>query len=725
MADSKPAVIATELRGIDERWDPDGQGGITASVAQDLWYDPRGSWSSAGGYLRIIRGPPMFPAPDPPTYTNPFASSGAIESVHWLSQHTGARRWLIYIDGTGALYAFNPATAARSASPGDQARDRSGNLITRTVVTGPWIRHQSATWGDVLYLVNGIDIPLVFNGYVWDMAGWGSPAGIVTATGMEAPRATDNGGAASVKIPNVGLGPTSDSTGTQYDYKFARRYRCSYINERGAESPLSEPSDLVYFVNIGGTDSTDGAHFSKVDLPIGPPSTIKRRLYCTQNVYDSSNVLIPGRLDQFFLWGDIPDNVTVTMQDSHDDAVIGVIPVDPLAFGTFPTSCTIIATYNNRMYATGNGSSQVYYSTRGNPEVWPVLNVLNIGDDQSGPVKVMYATRNVLVVAKERCIYLIADDGVNEPQPRRLTGSSGWSAQNTVREIPGIGIMGLSSNGGVTVLKGTLQNEGVETETLNASVGLPETMARMNASAITNACAVVYPKDKEYWLSIPMLGSPNNNLVLVFHYEVREWTTRPYYPIASMLVTPDAVGLLIFASYAATAGVSPDGVAHLGIFVYTRGAADKDGTAITPVYQTNQVGVASKFRTFKPLHVLPRGILHGLNKLQCGLYINYSPTPSSTTQSQSQIYPQQFMPVYGDGSTVGSVNYDSGKKWTRWFPGTTRFDVPGDVGQPTFTASIRFEPQAGKRYMTIDALSLEIQPGDPTDTKPIKPDGTN
>jgi hypothetical protein len=710
MADSRPIVVPA-LRGLDERWNPPRSegGGLTAAVATDLWFDPRGGWQSAGGYKRVIRGPEVQEAPG--TYLNPFRNSGAIESIHWFSQHNGARRWLIYIDGGGNLYQFNPSTAARTGSPGDAATDRAGNTLTRSVVTSPWQRNQSACWGDQFYLVNGIDRPVTFNGYVWDYAGWSGPAGTPTATTMSHPHAVDSGSTDAIKIPNIGLGPTSE-TGDQ-DYPYARRYRVSYVNDRGAESPLSEPSEIIYFENIGGTTQSCGAHFAKVSVPIGDASCVARRVYATQSLYDSSGFLITGRDTQFYFHSEIQDNCTATVMDSLADGFLGSL-VDPTQFGAWPMGAKYIASFKGRMYATGTGNSSVFYSKRGNPEVWPVNNEIDVGDANLGPTTAIYATRNVLVVAKARGLYLIEDDGVNEPVARTLTREAGWSAQNTVREIPGIGLMGLSDDG-ITLLKGTLQNEGVETQTFNAAVGLPDTFARLNRAAILNACAAVYHRDKEYWLVVPTLGHPTNNLVLVFHYEIREWTTRPYYPISSILETPDPAGNLIFSSYAASAGISPDGVAHLGIFVYTRGAADKDGTAITPVYQTNQISIASAYRTFRPLHVLVRCILHGSNDLTENVYSNYGLTGWLTTASSvDQQYPQDPSPVYGTAA------FDDGTLWQQWRPGTLRFDIEDPSRGPVMELAVRWTPAA--RYMTLFGFSLEVSPEDPIQTKPLKPD---
>lgn len=716
MADSKPIVVASTVRGLDERWDPSGSAGISASIAQDLWYDPRGGWQTAGGYRRITRGPTVEGS-----VVDPFSTLGPIESIHYFTQHNGSRRWLVYIDASnGYLYQFNQSTAARSGSPGDRARDRTGAQVTLTTVPGPWQRSQSACWGDVMYLVNGIDRPLVFDGYVWDYAGWTGPAGAPTATLMSVPIATDYGGAAAVKIPNIGLGDTSETPGD--DYKFARRYRVAFINNRGAISPWSEASEVVYGKTVGGTDSYEGAQFAKLDIPVGPPSTVARIVSCTVNLYDTSNVLIQGRDNVFLQWGVVGDNVTTTIQDGLADGYLGSV-VDLNAYGPWPTNTKLIGVFNGRMYAAGAGNSLVYFSEKGNPEVWPVDNVLDVGDAHLGPITAMYASRNALIVAKSRGIYLVKEEGANGPVAQTLTRQTGWISQNTVREIPSLGVIGLSDDG-VMLLKGTLQNEGVETQVFNTATALSNTIASINLSAAANACGAVYHKDKEYWLSIPTVGNQNNNLVLVFHYEIREWTTRPAYPIASMLETPDT-GTLLFGSYAATTAVSPDGVAHKGIFFYSRSNATKDGTALKTLYRTNAISIASAYRTFRPLHVLTDAILHG-NAVQVQMYGNYNPKGwFDKARKTPQYYPQEpNTPFYGTAGTGNPATFDTGRPWQNWHPGTLRTaDVTQPSAQPVFACQIEWSPT--NHYMTLCGFSLEVQPGDPIQTKPLLPDGAS
>jgi len=718
MADSKPATVVTALRGLDERWEPPATeaGGLSAVEATDLWWHPRGGWQSSGGYDRLIRGPSEGGG----VYTNPFAGRGALESVHFFPQHGLGRSFLIYIDGNGALYQFNPSTAARSASPGDVAKDRQGTTITRTVVQTPWQRSQSVVVADRFYMVNGIDEPLVFDGEKWDRAGWSAGPLRPSAVTMLHPHANDSGSGGAIRLQNVGLGATSD-TGTE-DYPFARRYKFTYFNERGAESPPSEASDIVSFTNTGGTSISDGAHFAKVAAPIGPKrSCVARGVYCTQNLYDASGILVAGRDSQFFFHSIIPDNCTEVFQDGKDDAYLTSLLVES-QLGAWPNRAKYIAHFKDRLYLMDDVG--VWYSRRGGYEVIPTANFIPIDGAECGPLSVLYASRNALIVARSHRTFLIEDDGVNEPRARVLAPSVGFSSQNTVKEVPGLGIMGLSGQA-VTLLKGTLQNEGVETQTFNTAVCLPQTMARINTSALLNACAVVYPEDKEYQLYVPTLGSPVNRLGLIFHYEIREWTTRPYFPVASAVVLPaNAGGHMIFASYAATTGISPDGVVHLGLFMYSRGAPDKDGTAITPVYETNNISIASAYRTFKPLHVLVNCILHGDNELTLNAYGNDSQTALySVAKRVLQQYPQDRLLVYGTVGGRTTALFGSGAVWQEWHHGTVRFDISAATTQPLFALALRFTPTTGKRYMTLLGFSLEIQGNDPIQSKPLRPDG--
>ncbi len=698
--DTKP-LVAEPLRGIDQRWNAPKE---QAASVRDMWWDGRGGWSSSGGYRRIVQGP-----------SNPFATVGAIESVHTFSQHNGARSWLIYITAAGALLAFNPSTAARSASPGDAAIDRSGATITRTTYATPWQRSQSFCWGDTFYLLNGVDRPVVFNGTWWDYAGFAGPAGTPSAILLGSPHACDQGpgsgaGDQTQKMPNTGLGPTIEVTDT--DYKCGYRYRVSYVNSRGQESPLSAPSELVSFTNLGGFTVSTGAHFVKLSLPIGESEVVARRVYRTQNINDSAGIAVVGRANQYYYWGEVQDNICGTVIDGKPDSELGSL-FDPDTLGAWPTGARFAAPFKGcNFLAVG---SAVHVSAPGQPEVFPLDNVIPIPDSTLGPITAMYATRNALVVFKADGVYLIKGDAVNGFFAETLTLTAGCVAPNTCKEIPDVGLVFLGK-AAIHVLEGTLENEGVPTQVVNLAVPLPTFMRRLNRSALINACAAVYHRDKELWIALPTIGRADNDLVLVFHYEIREWSYREDFPIASMLETADAAGHLYFASYADTTTRSPDGVVHLGIMHYSRGYDTKGGTAIAPRYETGVFSPAGVLRTHRPKYVIVRAALHGNNALT----VNVRPNRSqgfwfTAPKAEAQQLPQDLAPVYG------TATFGAGSLWQQLRPGPVRFDVEKIMGNsPVLETQVALAPATGTRMMTLLGVALEVPAEDPTDTKPLR-----
>jgi hypothetical protein len=709
-------LVAEPLAGIDERW-ASPEGVRAATRIRDMWWDGRAAWGSAGGYRRIIRGP----LGELGVPTNPFAAVGAVESVHWFSQHNGARSWLIYV-ALGSVVVFNPSTAARAASPGDAAYDRGGNALTRAIVETPWQRSQSFCWGDNFYLLNGIDRAIVFNGTWWDYAGFPGPAGTPSAVVLGAPHACDLGpgtgaGDQAQKMPNTGLGPTIEVVDT--DYKCGYRYRVAYVNSRGQVSPLSPPSELVSFTNPGGFTVSTGAHFVKLTLPIGGSEVVARRIFRTQNINDSAGLPVIGRADQYFYWGDIPDNCTSALIDGKTDSMLASQVIDPSAYGPWPSNARFATPFKGCLFAAGTNSSSLYFSAPNNPEVFPLDNVLAIPDSALGPITAMYATRNALVVFKADGVYLVKGDPVNGFFCETLTLSAGCVAPNTVREVPGAGLVFLGK-AAVHCLQGTLENEGVPTQVINLSVPLPSVMRRLNRSALINACAAVYHRDKEYWLAVPTIGKADNDLVLVFHWEVRAWSTREKYPIASMLETSNAAGQLLFASYASTTARSPDGLVHLGVMVYSRGWPDKDGTAIEPLYETGQYAPGGTLRAHRPKGVLVHAILHGNNRITCNLRANRSRSFwFPVAKSEPQQLPQELVPLYG------AARFDAGSLWQQLRPGPIRIDMEKNIGNtPILESAITLTPATGTRHMTIMGVALELPPDDPS-LKPLRASATS
>ena len=688
--ESKP-LITPGLRGMDLRWEAPP---VCAQVVQDMRWDGRGFWTSAGGFGLIAQ------YDNQETVTNPFTGVGRINSLHFFSQHNGARSWIIYEAGT-TLYTFNPSTAFRNGSPGDIAEDRSATQQTnRANPSTPWQHSQSCTWGDNFYIVNGINQPLVFDGYCWDYAGFSQGPGAPSVVVLNSPHASTMGG---IKLTMMGLGPTSDTA--DVNYKVGYRYRVSFINSRGQESPLSTPSELVTFENEGGTLSRTAAHFVLVNLPIGGPETVGRRVYRTQNVYDSTGTAIQGYADQFFYLRDVQDNMTTSFMDGQYDSTLGT-PVDPLDFGPFPIGAKYIAPFKGCMFAAGSTETSVFYSAPNQPENFPVDNILPVGDAYLGPITGLYGTRNALIVFKEWGIYFITGDPTNGFVASLFTKTTGCVAPGTIREVPGLGVAFLGASG-VYLLRGTLQNEGVQTQIVPWHVPITPWIKKLNRAALIGATASVYHRDKEYWLAVPTTGHDENDLVLVYHYEIAEWSYRENYPISCMLETADHRGHLLFGSW--------DVADNEGIYVYSPGWQDKNGVSIDPMYQSGWYNVGAIWRAMRPKYVMAQIGLHGSNGLVMQSWSNRSLTAWPDQPAQPQQYREEVQPVYN------TATFDSGTAWQALRPGTKRFDITDAKKAYVHEFSFALTPETGKRWLSVVAFDPEISVDDPSGQKPSGP----
>lgn len=690
-------VILNPLGGIDQRWAHDQR---HANRVRDMtWDGAKGAWTTAGGYRRIVLGPENDGVP-----TNPFSGVGVITSLFHFTQHSGARGWIIYEAANGNLYQFNPSTAARSASPGDIATDRAGNQQTgRAVLTSPWQGSQSCTFGDNFYLVNGINRPLVFTGYFWDYAGFNTAAGTPTVSVMEHPHATtaENGGLAA-KLEFAGLGPTSDDG--DVDYVCGYRYRIQYVNDRGIRSPVSAPSEMVTFTNLGGVADSCGAHFVNVTLPIGGPEVVARIVWRTQNTYDSNGTPISGYADQYFFHSIVLDNCTPSFMDGKVDAELGET-LDVNAYGPWPVATKYVASFKGTMFAAGVSEAQVYYSAPLEPENFPPDNIVDLGDANLGPITGLYPTRNALVVFKQRGIQLIKGDPVNGFDPQILTRDVGCAAPNTIKDVPGIGLCFVSEFG-IFAMQGALENEGYPTRVIPIHVPVGEHVRKFNTAALIGACAEVYHAGKEYQIAVPTVGSEHNNLMLVLHYEVQggEWSTRENFPMNRMVETNDHAGTLLFGSWDTN---------DEGIMVYSRGFDTKgDSHTIEPLYQTGWIDAGGVWRTVVPASVEMRCGMHGNNTVKLTVTTNRKNEawPSSSEPMAAQ-YPEDVQPAWG------TVAYDSGAEWQGLRPGTLRWSVSAPQMAAVHEAALTFEPTG--HWLTVVAVALELSAEGVTPWKPV------
>lgn len=714
------------LGGLDERWK--GAPG-SADTMQDLAWDPHGGWRTAGGYRRLILGASNGSG----GYTNPFTGHGKVTSLHWFAQGSGGRQWLIYEATFGAssttLCALNPSD--RSGTVYDIIADRDSNDMTGRLYS-PTTRPatQSATWRDRIYLVNGVDRPVVFDGRRGDQAGFDTAPSPPQATEVMQTTATyysKSGATDGTQINGIGLGPvpllTTDSSGatTVTPYKCSYRYRVAFLNARGQQSPPSVGSSPATFQNGSTSSIAHGSNFLRVQIPTGGSNCVARVVFRTQNTLDTEGNPIAGMADTFYFHSFIPDNATKEFEDHLPDDALGN-ELDETAFGPWPPGASIIAAFKQRIFlAVG---STLYFSYPGFPEIFPVNNYLDFGDDHLGPITAMYASRNVLVVFKSRGIYLVTDDGTTVER-ENLTYETGCIAPDSVCQIPNVGLCFLSDTG-IWMLEGTLQNEGVPTKVVHLSTPMPETIEKLNRAALSGACATVLPREREAWFAVPFTGFDRNSHVLVYHYDVREWSIRPYYPISCMVTTEDHRGYLIFGSWADNTSTSPDGLAHEGLFVYSRGWDDKDGTAITPVYVSAPADFGYLYRNVSVAYVNVWCVGYGDTGLVLDYCVNRDvafirATTGDGNLSQDQQYrdDNHAMSIYGTSVGADHAAVWDQTVWGDWRPIVLRYAVSTAGYNPAQEFQFKLTPESGTRHMELIAVGIDVKVGEQRKIRPI------
>ena len=752
-----------------------------------------------------------------------------ITSIHWFAQHNGGRQWLLFEeqngflnpdtdeiepDGTLSLKVFDGSlvksfgkyptedeakpykTLIQYARPGG---DLSTLEVNKRVDTDLAIPTQSQSFGGRIYLVNGYDEPLVFDGEHCERAGFSDSPPAPTAMSADYETSmtfcfctgdgTDYGnefGKGPLKdaatlvpkslafyglneaIPYFGLGSYSSAEIGAGDYyiplddvdpnsrgdqrwknfyelklnfymgpqdqarKVGYQYKVTYVNERGQESELSSASSLVTIMNGTGprTNSAHGKNSIAVNLPIGPKECVARKVYRTRNCYDASgNLTTRGRQSSFYFLDEISDNMTTIYVDAHPDTALGDL-VDKRNFGNFPPRTKFLAVFKNTMFAAGSDFNELHYSAPLFPEVFPKDNVISVGDDDGGPIMGMRATKNALVVFKSRGIYLIKGSPGGGFVAQTLNKDIGCISPNSIVEIPGIGLAFLSEKS-VYMLEGALENTGSITGVVNIGAEIPNQLERLNHSAAIRACSAVYLRDKEYWLSVPIDGSKENNICFIYHYEVGSWSVRKKIPANCMVASKDHRGYLFMGSH------NSYSKSLAGVLVYTRGSdikgmltkgstiekvVDEDGSEsftfeetkvpISSVYETVSNDYSSLFQNFRPAHVMAYAIGYGNNGLNVNTRVNRSiDQVRTTTQTGAQQDPNETYPVYG------SAKFEE-DRWIAYRPTVLRYDVSTTHAGPVRELSISFA-SANNNKIEIIGYDLEAKVGEQRRIKPL------
>lgn len=688
---------------------------------------------------------------------NPWADgNNDIISLHWFAQHNGARQWTVWEDENGGLYYFNGSRASYSAfldpwspiyriqksdsqsySNNSLATNKPVAIANRTIIDGPSAGSHSQTWGNRIYIVNGYDEPLVFDGAKAEIAGFQNRPAAPQGTPLDQIGSELACHASLFRVPSAGGTSAKQyieldvlGVGSQNDYneenlnrdterednkrRNAYRYVVTFVNERGQESPPSVASETVFFENgwmaydieTKGDDgwshtNEDGRTFVLVDIPVGGPEVVARRIYRTRNMISSSgNLHNLGYGEDYYFHSEIQDNATFRFEDGKPDAFLGSLLVED-SFGEFPKSAKYLAVFKNTMFVAGETDNTLRYSAPLYPEVFPPDNVINIGDADGGQITGLYATKNSLVVLKSRGVYLVKGDPNEGFFAETLSRDVGCIAPKSIAEIPGMGLVFLS-NDGVWLLEGALENTGSITKLINLSTPIPDEIQQINLSAAVAACATVYHRDKEFWLAVPYGDSEENDTLLVFHYEAASWSKRENFPIQCVVETRDHRGYVYFGSNDAS---------YPGLYAYSRGFSAKGSAAITPSFKSVSLDFGSVYHTVQPAHVIVYAVSNGNNDMQLNYTVNRAISAvRPTVQGADQQDPNDRLSVYNDALWGTDV-------WGKIRPTNIRFDVSAAEKGPA--RELQIEITSNNRRIEIVGYDIEAKMGEQRNIKPL------
>ena len=525
----------------------------------------------------------------------------------------------------------------------------------------------------IVIMPQGTNRAYFYDGEVCAELGYDSPPGAPYAYGPDSTTSTlsdmakdDNGGFdISGKTLQQFFGRGRIGTvGTEYNEdrnseyvlrpgEYAYAYR--WVDRWGNMSPLSARSNVVYWskesgLDHGGSPAADTSladqrlkQLAVANIEAGPEKTVGRKLYRTKDLINSGSSALydilnssGGAISSNF--ATIPDNISTLFPDNNPDSwlVTEAIDTDPLP----PVKMGKLA-FGRMWYNPANDPSSIIATLPGR---WgtPEKNQIIYPDASGGEITGMYAAAGGLLVFTKTSTFGIqpSTDGLTFLSVT-LNASIGCVAPSSIQSLPSGELMWLGR-------EGFYLYDGQQIVLI--SEGIRELTERINAARALQACAAVDPVTREYRCWVPIDGSTENNLCII--WDGSGWRRRDGENLSCVCVTKDHRKLMIGGGKVNSAD---------GVFVL-----DRESEAYTPPTRTSVVetawleGPRSKERTSPlVLYLFLRESNSG--SLQVDLYRDWRKTNAVYTTTETTLYSAEDTPPLW-GTTV----WDQSTKPNQW-----------------------------------------------------------
>lgn len=642
------------LKGIDQRIPAPKQ---TAALMENWRSDwETGGWTNRLGYEKLLTSTSTFA---------PFTAFGRIDSVFCWAERSAALRWMLFETG-GALYFVNYIRDSAVTLESGRRRHALGEPGTNYV----------ATQGGVV-IANGGRLKR-FNGWMLDLNAVTPPLGSryvnhgyetlpeppraysIQSAGSGTPEFTTDldGGyvtnAVGSLTQDVGLGSRNDGDENEYTW------RVSWVDQTGSESALSAASTPVRWTT--GTDEV--GKIAAVEIPTGPLGTVARRVYRT------------GYADGLYRFvGEVGNNVETLFYDNNPDTRLGGEAPESLTPIPSP-GARFVAQAANCLFIDGgpaNGMA-VFYSMPGTTAQFAIEDYIYVGGN-GGDITGLVGYYNSVIVFREKQVDVITGVYPDFRLAPLLLDAGGRAPASTIA-VPGHGVVFLADDGVYALTGGLDGGSEVKVELLSAPV--QDYINRINPSVSPASQAVLCRKWKEYQLWVPIDGSNDLNIGLIYHYDRQEWTVRTGWPVACVTSTPD--GDVVFGHQT---GASGSNSLESGLFVMSearqmgyekKGEQFFNATAPSSVYLSRLEALNDSVDKKHLRYVYIKQMTTGSNTTAVqaegdrGLVVNVGPALAS------QPADRDLLPVYNSGISTEGATWD-GVNWTQPIPVDVRYSV--------------------------------------------------